>query len=180
MSEMDDGTLSRDVAVRLVARDASLVDLPDLEWTGSPTHLRAVEETIRRAWVDEVDVVVVVAERSGQPVALGAVGCRTDAYGELWMLSTHPAWQSLGVGRFLIEALEQRVRERSRGAVRLGVEHDNPRARSLYERLGYRAVGTGLDSWPVEGGVTYVTVVTTMEKSLGWPNSNARTHGRDG
>ena len=67
MSEMDDGTLSRDVAVRLVARDASPVDLPDLEWTGSPTHLRAVEETIRRAWVDEVDVVVVVA---GQPAKL--------------------------------------------------------------------------------------------------------------
>jgi ribosomal protein S18 acetylase RimI-like enzyme len=46
------------------------------------------------------------------------------------------------------------------------VEHDNPRARALYERLGYSEAGATLDSWPVAGGKTYVTACTIMERKL--------------
>jgi len=46
------------------------------------------------------------------------------------------------------------------------VEHDNPRAAALYWRLGYRETGTVLDSWPVAGGRTYVTICTVMTKPL--------------
>jgi ribosomal protein S18 acetylase RimI-like enzyme len=46
------------------------------------------------------------------------------------------------------------------------VEHDNPRARALYERIGYTEAGAALDSWPVAGGRTYVTACTIMERRL--------------
>jgi hypothetical protein len=46
------------------------------------------------------------------------------------------------------------------------VEHDNPGARALYERLGYSEAWPTLDSWPVAGGKTYVTACTIMERKL--------------
>jgi hypothetical protein len=52
----------------------------------------------------------------------------------------------------------------------LGVEISNPRARVLYEKLGYAAYGTEPDSWDQEapdGAVTrYETVLTLMRKEL--------------
>jgi hypothetical protein len=52
----------------------------------------------------------------------------------------------------------------------LGVEDSNPRARSLYERLGYAAYGSEPDSWDqeaVDGTVTrHETVVTLMRRDL--------------
>jgi RimJ/RimL family protein N-acetyltransferase len=53
------------------------------------------------------------------------------------------------------------------------VEHDNPRARALYERLGYSEAAATLDSWPVAGGKTYVTACTIMERAL------VEIHGED-
>ena len=53
-----------------------------------------------------------------------------------------------------------------RPLARMLVEHDNPRARVLYERLGYSDAGATLDSWPVAGGRTYVTACTIMERTL--------------
>jgi ribosomal protein S18 acetylase RimI-like enzyme len=46
------------------------------------------------------------------------------------------------------------------------VEHDNPRARALYERLDYSEAWAALDSWPVAGDKTYVTACTIMERRL--------------
>ena len=60
------------------------------------------------------------------------------------MLEVHPALQSCGIGALLIQAAEQRIRLRGLQRAELGVEDSNPRARALYERLGYAAYGTGL------------------------------------
>jgi ribosomal protein S18 acetylase RimI-like enzyme len=49
---------------------------------------------------------------------------------------------------------------------RIDAEHDNPRAAALYRRLGYRQVGTVLDTWPVADGRTYVTICAVMTKRL--------------
>ena len=79
------------------------------------------------------------------------------------MLSVHETFQGLGIGTLLIRNLEERVRERGVRAVRLTVEHDNPRAAALYRRLGYREVGDAIETWPVTGDRTYVTVCTVLE-----------------
>jgi hypothetical protein len=50
------------------------------------------------------------------------------------------------------------------------VEEGNPRARTLYERLGYVAYGREPESWDEEGSDgsvrSYETVVTLMRKEL--------------
>jgi ribosomal protein S18 acetylase RimI-like enzyme len=47
--------------------------------------------------------------------------------------------RSRGIGTALMEAAESHVCDRGFGAIVLGVEDWNPRARQLYERLGYEA-----------------------------------------
>ena len=89
-----------------------------------------------------------------------------DESGTIWMLSVHEAWQSLGVGTLLIRALEQRILAVGRIVARIGVEHDNPRARALYLRLGYRESGSELESWPIGAGRRYVTVCQVLATKL--------------
>ncbi|HNV10318.1 MAG TPA: GNAT family N-acetyltransferase [Propionibacteriaceae bacterium] len=152
--------------IELTFRDLQPIDLDELGWTGSETHLAYVRDLLEVMWAGDVDLVVGEL-RSGQLIAFGGSNYRiTPDAGELWMLSVHPAWQSLGIGRKLIDALEAKVSERGLPRVQLSVEHDNPRAASLYRRLGYGVVGSGVEHWGIDGGQTYVTVVSKMSKDL--------------
>ena len=57
--------------------------------------------------------------------------------------SVAPPLQRAGIGTELMHAAEEHVCERGCHAIVLGVEDSNPAAGRLYERLGYRAIGTG-------------------------------------
>jgi ribosomal protein S18 acetylase RimI-like enzyme len=152
--------------IDLAVRDLEPADLPDLDWSGGAEHVRYIAEGIGRAAAGEIAQLVVLAG-NGQSVGFGAVDFTVDAAGgRLWMLSVRESWQSLGIGTLLIGALEERVLARGRRRATLGVEHDNPRARDLYLRLGYRPYGSALDSWRVGGGRTYVTVTDLLAKNL--------------
>lgn len=155
------------VKLRLTVRDLDAEDLGDLDWSGGPEHVQAVAEVMQAVWEGEVESTV-IALPNGRLVAHGAVDFRkSPEYGELWMLSVHETLQSIGLGTRLIAALEAHVRDRGLTRARLTVEHDNPRAVRLYRRLGYVATGPSLvESWPVGGGRTYVTVCTVMERRL--------------
>ena len=69
---------------------------------------------------------------------------------ELNAVTVAPELRSQGIGTALIREAERRVAPRGLACVGLAVGVDNPRARSLYERLGYRtwAHGTLEVSWP--------------------------------
>src|SRR5262249_7215288 len=83
----------------------------------------------------------------------------------------HPRAAGLGIGTHLISAAENRIRQRGLAVAQLDVEVDNPRARTLYERLGYREAGRRSGSWAAEDadGTTslYETEVATLRKDLG-------------
>ncbi|MER6231016.1 MULTISPECIES: GNAT family N-acetyltransferase [Streptomyces] len=139
------------ICVRLHVRDLLARDLPACTWSGSATHLRHVEEELVRATAGEVDYLA-VCTAADLPVAIGGVDYRvSEGAGTLWQLAVLPALQGHGLGTLLIRAAEQRIRDRGLGRAELAVEEDNPRARALYERLGYVAHGRAPDAWDAEG-----------------------------
>lgn len=60
---------------------------------------------------------------------------------EVSNLHVHPDAQGRGIGTALLRSAEDQVVARGGGVITLGVGADNPRAASLYARLGYRDIG---------------------------------------
>lgn len=155
------------VKLPLTVRDLEPADLGDLDWSGGAEHVRAMADALQAGWTGDL-VALVVALPNQRLVASGVVDFRPEpGAGVLSMLAVHEHLQSLGLGTRLVAALEKRVRRRGLRRARLSVEHDNPRALALYRRLGYREVGSTVESWPVPGGRTYVTVSAVLEHDLG-------------
>jgi len=158
------------VVVPLSVRDLLIADLPDCGWAGSDIHLRDVARQLRRARTGEVDYLA-ACPPSGVPVAVGGVDyTKAPGAGTLWQLSVHPALQSCGIGTVLIQAAEQRIVARGLHLAELSVEDDNTRARLLYERLGYAAVGAARETWVEERADGTIAVheadCTVMRKEL--------------
>ncbi|WP_030947125.1 GNAT family N-acetyltransferase [Streptomyces sp. NRRL S-646] len=159
-----------DIRISLSVRDLTHEDLPSCDWSGSAMHVRQIAEQLRRAERGEVDYLAVCGP-SDVPVAIGGVDyVLKSGAGTLWQLGVHPALQSCGIGTLLISSAEARITARGLAVAELGVEESNPRARALYERLGYRPYGRELDSWDVEteeGSIKrYETMCTLMRKDL--------------
>ncbi|MBL1285808.1 GNAT family N-acetyltransferase [Streptomyces sp. NPDC057067] len=139
------------VSIPVQVRDLLPQDLPACTWSGSATHLRHVERELARAAAGEVDYLAVCTP-VGVPVAIGGVDYQvSEGAGTLWQLAVLPALQSSGLGTLLVRAAEGRIRDRGLHRAELAVEEDNPRARALYERLGYVAYGREPDAWDEEG-----------------------------
>ncbi|MFF1919951.1 GNAT family N-acetyltransferase [Streptomyces sp. NPDC058221] len=171
-------TAVTDVVLRLTARDLLPDDLESCGWSGSPLHMENVAGQLERARLGEVDYLA-VCPPSDIPVAIGGIDYRVrEGAGTLWQLSVHPALQSCGIGTFLIAAAERRIAARGLRRAELGVEEDNPRARALYERLGYVAYGREPDSWneqAPDGSVRrHETMCTQMARDLDGPPAAAR------
>ena len=162
--------LMPDVVLPLMVRDLTRDDLPSCTWSGSASHLAHVAQALERAERGEVDYLA-VCPPSGLPVATGGIDYQTTpGAGTLFQFGVHPALRSCGIGTLLIHAAEQRIRARGLRRAELGVEENNPRARALYERLGYVAYGRKPEAWDVDapnGSITrYETVCTLMRKEL--------------
>ncbi|WP_407553647.1 GNAT family N-acetyltransferase [Streptomyces sp. Pv4-95] len=139
------------VTLQLTVRDLLPADLPACGWSGSPLHLRSVAGELERARQGEVDYLA-VCPPSGLPVAIGGVDYRARAdAGLLWQLAVLPALQSCGIGTVLMAGAEARIRGWGLAHAELAVEDDNPRARALYERLGYVAYGQEAEAWDEQG-----------------------------
>lgn len=158
------------VVVPVQVRDLVAEDLPACAWSGSATHLAQVARQLQRAAAGEVDYLALCTP-VGLPVAIGGVDYRIQpGAGTLWQLAVLPALQSRGLGTLLVAAAERRIRDRGLRRAELGVEDGNPRARALYERLGYTAFDQQPASWDTEapdGSIQrYRTTCTLMRKHL--------------
>jgi len=159
-----------EVVIPLLIRDLTPEDLPSCAWWVSAWDRARLATTLERARRGEVEYLA-VCPPAGLPVALGGVDYMLiPGAGTLWRLAVHGALQSCGIGTLLIEAAEQRIRARGLRRAELGVEECNPRARALYERLGYVAYGRKPEAWDEQaedGSVRrYETVCTLMRKEL--------------
>ena len=142
--------IRRDGVVALSVDDLQQEDISQLEWSGSPLHIDSVRDALTRVASGSVQYLVVRAP-CGRPIGKGGIeNADPHGLGKLWQLATHPELQSLGIGTHLIAELENRVRSRDNSVSWLGVELENVRARSLYERLGYEVFAEEMDGWETE------------------------------
>jgi ribosomal protein S18 acetylase RimI-like enzyme len=157
-------------ARQLAVGDLRDHDLAGLAWSGNPAHLRSAAAALHRAAQGLEDYLVVRAP-GGQPVAKMRADYTSEAgTGVFSQLAVMDPLQGLGIATMLIGVGEQRVRARGLAFAALGVEDNNPRARRLYERLGYQAAGRQHASWEYEDddGVlgVYETTLTILRKRL--------------
>ena len=82
---------------------------------------------------------------------------------EICHLQVRPEHRGKGVGTALIVASERRASERGHRRIAVGVADDNPEARRLYERLGYRPTGIVDISDYLYEGWTLVTPSRTRD-----------------
>jgi GNAT superfamily N-acetyltransferase len=110
---------------------------------------------------EQGDLHVLVRDRRGDTSSPGWLFVAAGHHGPL---------QGLGIATMLIGAGEQRVRVRGLAFAAFGVEDNNPRARHLYQRLGYQAAGRQHASCETEDdtGVlrVYETTLTILRKRL--------------
>jgi ribosomal protein S18 acetylase RimI-like enzyme len=157
-----------DGAGQLAVGDPRADEVADLAWSGNPAHLRSVAAALQRAAQGLEDYLVARAP-GGEPVAKMRIDYTSEAgTGVFSQLATMGPLQGLGIASMLIGAGEQRVQARSLAFAALGVEDNNPRARHLYQRLGYRAASRQHASWGTEDdtGVlrVYETTLTILRK----------------
>lgn len=126
--------------LEVVIRTAARADLDALEWFGQFTHHREIiDEAFARQ--ERGENLMLVADLNGFPAAqtwvdLAARG--DESVGVLWAVRVFPILRGLGLGARMIAAAEGALADRGFRFAEIGVEKDNPRARRLYERLGYR------------------------------------------
>jgi len=136
-------------------RTANRTDLPALEWDGEFTHFRRLFAEAYRLvelgeaimWVAELPGVGIVGQLfvqvNSQNPALADGVKRAYIYG----FRVQALYQGAGIGSRLLKTAEEDLIRRGFHVIALNVGQDNPEARRLYERFGYRVVSSEPGIW---------------------------------
>jgi len=131
-------------------------DLPALEWDGKYLHFRNL---FRQAYEEMRggSRLLLILEQLRPQAVIGQIFIQWNsgdprladgtARGYLYALRVKPAFRGHGFGTRLLQAAERELIDRRMQAASIGVEKNNPRARALYERLGYRLIGDDPGRW---------------------------------
>jgi ribosomal protein S18 acetylase RimI-like enzyme len=140
---------------RIRIRKVQSADLPALEWDGEYIHFRRLyAEAYRRSeigeailWVAEDPIQGIVGQlfvhlkSERKELADG----RNRAY--IYGFRVRPVYRNQGIGTLLLDTSEQDLLQRGFRWTVLNVARDNPDARRLYERRGYRVIGGDPGRW---------------------------------
>jgi GNAT superfamily N-acetyltransferase len=154
----------------VLVNDLTHDDLAKIGWSGNPLHIEVVRRMLDRVPSGAVEYLA-VRDPGGWPIGKGAVDFEEhEEAGTLLQLATDPELQGLGIGSLLMREAEVRIMRRGLRSAVVSVEDDNPRARALYERQGFVAIGHESESWDVQeedGSVrTHHAQVTLLRKRL--------------
>lgn len=134
-----------DVTFRYCRRE----DLRDLEWFGMfYAHRQLIEEAFARQVAGEN--LMLLAEANRFPIGqvwIDLAKKRAQRTGLLWALRVLPVFQGQGLGTRLIAEGEAILRNRGFSCAEITVEKDNPQAKKLYLRLGYKVTGSQVERW---------------------------------
>jgi ribosomal protein S18 acetylase RimI-like enzyme len=131
------------VAQAVAIRACEERDLDHFDAFGAPTHVDYCRQQFRRG--PAAVTILVAVDEEDRPVGKLHLDFETRASRRQALLvaaAVKPELQSRGIGTALMGAAEQLVCDRGFRGIVLGVEDFNPRARRLYERLGYEAFAT--------------------------------------
>ncbi len=148
---MQKTSLLDQVRIRIVTHQ----DLPDLEWDGEYTHFRRLyAQAFLRAqdghavlWIADLPDINVIGQLF---VQLDSHRNElADGYDRAYIYGfrVRPTFRDQGIGTLLIQTAESDLKERGFHWISLNVGRDNPRARQLYERLGYHVVAAEPGFW---------------------------------
>lgn len=151
----------RSVVIRLIDGDDEVRACAEIMATSEPwvTLGRTREQAIKILSEREIQEVY-VAVHEGTIIGFLILVLKGAFIGYIRTVAVHPDWRSRGLGRRLIWFAEERS-FRDSPNVFLCVSSFNPRARALYERLGYEAVGE-LRDYIIRGSSELI-----MRKTLG-------------
>lgn len=138
----------------ITIRAAVNADVRKLEWFGEYWEYRGLFEKTYRDHLNGSRIML-VADTHQFPVGRMFIGVtpgnlsysdgRTRGY--LYSLNVMSHFRRAGIGTALIQHGESLLRERGFSWVTIAVATDNPDARRLYERLGYREFDRIESSW---------------------------------
>lgn len=140
---LDQFSIRPDINIRHARQD----DLRKLEWFGLLTPAR---EHIERAYAraKQGEMLFLVADLNNFPVGQAWVVIHAgQRMGTIQALRVLQPLQNLGIGTRLIQAAEYAMIERGLRTAEIAVGLNNPSAKRLYERLGYRVIQDRIDRW---------------------------------
>lgn len=151
----------------LVIRPVTQTDLIALEWEGEFRKYRRMYANIFRNIENGQSLMWMVESPQGEMIGQAFVMLRSserdaaDGVSRAYIFSfrVKPVWRDRGIGSALMAFIENDLAERGFRFVTLNVAKDNPGARRLYERLGYKVTGSKSGIWSFrddEGQIQHV------------------------
>lgn len=139
----------------LIIRHGKQSDLSALEWGGEYTHYRhlfadtyhQVEQGKAVIWIAELPRDGLIGQLFISLVShrIELANGKTRAY--LFGFRVCPAYRNMGIGTCMMYTVEADLLERGYHQLTLNVGQENPAARTFYERLGYRVIGSDPGRW---------------------------------
>lgn len=123
-------------------------DTRSLEWHGGRDRRSFYDEQTRAHLAGEISVVIAAGsweDQNDYPLGQAAIhwnGKPTHPdIPDIQSVRVHPSVRGHGIGSRLLDECEKQCILRGHREVSLSVALDNPKAKRLYERRGYRVVG---------------------------------------
>ena len=121
-------------------------------------YLRSIDENgyfMTAAQLAEPNISMFVARDSGKAVACGALRRHDGGIGEVKRMYTKPAYQGMGIGGCILDAIIDLARQEGFSRMVLETGHQHPWAWHVYERAGFKRCGPVLDYPDVHWSVFY-------------------------
>lgn len=141
---MPGGILNNDTHPPTMIRTANLGDLESL--IAIEKRAFELDRFSRRTFrylLSKANAITIIDEVDGKVAGYAMLLFNTGtSLARLYSLAVDPDWQGKGIGRALMQAMEETALARGFVTMRLEVRADSKNARTLYESQGYRQIGT--------------------------------------
>lgn len=142
----------------ILVRPIQESDLPALEWDGEFTHFRQLYADHYAASRLGTTLIYIAETFEGKMVGQVFIQLYSrnsevaDGVHRAYLFSfrVKPNYRNQGIGSFMLRFVEDQLLLRGFESIRLNVARANVRARKLYERHGYRMVGSDPGVWRYE------------------------------